>query len=187
MNPKSIDQLNRRLGEELGFISEQPRFAWRWAPELRYYSRAQNASHWTEHNWADMLGNVWVLTSLRPPVGVLGATEVPITEQDWYRTFRGTRPFPGKLTPYVFAETALIPGLEPSAERTAFYIDSLKEQMSKSVARLEQEGLAAIALSRDENKQAFFDEAAEWFPFGWGSKTGAHIPGTRGGAVAFQR
>ncbi len=186
MQTETVDQLNRQLGQ-LGLLADQPRFAWRWAPDLVSYSRKNAGDSWTEHNWADQLGKVWVLTMLRPPVGMLGGTEIPITEQSWWQTFRGTRPYPGKLTPYVFAETALIPGLEPSEEKTSFYIATLGEQMNKSLAQLHREGEESGQRARDANHAEFMEMADDSFPAFWSTKGGAHTPGTRGGHIAFQR
>lgn len=179
-----IDRLNRRLGEALGLIANQPRFSWRWAPDLAYLTRTHLGESWTPNNWADRLGKVWVLTELRRPLGMIGDTVVPITEDDWWRVFRGTKPFE-KLTPYVFTETALIPGLDPSEEKTAFYIASLREQIEKSVARLEQEGLQELAKDREDNHREFMDCADDSFPAFWSTNGGAHTPGTRGGHVSF--
>jgi hypothetical protein len=182
-----IDRLNQNFGEALGFANNQPRFAWRWAPDLFRYSRNSVTEPWEEKCWAEQLGRVWVLTMLRAPVGIMYNTEVPITREDWWHAFRGLQPYPSKLTPYVFAETALIEGLEPDQRRTQFYINSLREQMAVSRAQKIRDSEAQAKAVQDEYRKQFMLESEEWWPAFWSSNGGAHTPGTRGGHVAFQR
>ncbi len=119
------------------------------------------------------------------PVGIQNDHTVPITREQWYASFKGEFPFPGNLTLRPFAETALLPGLIPDDQDTVFYIHSLGSQMDKSMRELKEEIGQGLDKDRLDNKQEFFDMAADSFPAFWSSKGGAHTPGTRGGHVSF--
>ena len=69
-----IDQLNRRLGEQLGFVcgGSLPRFSWRWAPTQDWFVYSRDDRTLVKKSWADApapdgstIGRAWVLGEWR--------------------------------------------------------------------------------------------------------------------------
>ena len=114
MKHSVIDQLNRRLGDALGYVRSgtQPRFRWQWAPDVPY--------------WSTRLGPVWVLCQWRKP---------GMSRKDWDAQFGNRRiPYPANGMHHAHPETALPKGLAPNDALTQFYIRTLDQQMSTTLA-----------------------------------------------------
>lgn len=182
---KQIQQLNRRLAEGLGTVGGQARFAWQFAPEVFYFYRPETALHFERHCWADQLGKVWMLCQWQQPQWTdhTGQTHL-ITAEGWYAAFKGEFPYPGRGSYAAHPETAIAVGTEPTAASTAFYIQTIREQMEKDFATHLAESNGRQEQIRLDNEKEFFGQAEEWFPYGW-SKGQAHEPGTRGAHISF--
>lgn len=184
MRNRHIEQLNKRLGEALGLVGNEPRFSWKWSADINYYTKAGEA--YERVCWAGRIGKCWLLcqyqgqpTSMDPNTGQAS----PITKEQWWRSFRGFIPYPEKVYK-AHPETALIPGLEPSSELNAAYIVSLRRQIEMGFWQHLKEGEEELQKAREENQKEFFEEVDNWFPYGW--KNGqAHEPGTRGAHISF--
>ena len=154
-----IDQLNRRLGDSLGYVrsGSEARFSWRWAPDIPY--------------WASRLGKVWVLCQWQKP---------GMTEQDWRKQFGDRFPYPVNGMHHAHPETALPPGHVPSAALTQFYIRTLDEQMSRS---FEQQLSAVNQEMTDDQNQNY----ADWVDKVQDSNPAFSnfAPGDRGGHVSY--
>lgn len=182
---KDIEQLNRRLAEGLGTIGGQPRFAWRFSPEVHYFYRPETAVTFERHCWAAQLGKVWMLCQYQEPrwTDHLGQTH-RITPEGWFASFQGSFPYPANGHYTAHPETARTDGSPPTAEATAFYIATIRAQMEKDHAAHLAESLERQESIKLETEKQFFAEAEEWFPYGW--KGGqAHEPGTRGAHISF--
>ncbi len=118
---KNIEQLNRQLGNALGYAhGNSPRFAWMWAPEVYYYYRQHLGASWERICWAERVGKVWMLCQWRRP-------DMP--ESEWWSSFHGEFPYPMRGMYYAQPETALPPFREPTADITQWYIRSIAAQM----------------------------------------------------------
>ncbi len=181
---KHIDLLNSRLAEGLGRIGGQGRFAWCFAPEVFYFYRPPTALNFERYCWADQLGKVWLLCQWTEPKWIdhTGATR-KITTEDWYASFKGEFPYPDRGAYNAHPETALKMGIHPTAENTAFYIDSIREQMEKDFAAHLAESNARQAQIKLEHEKEFYASAENDFPAFWKNGQG-HEPGTRGGHVS---
>jgi hypothetical protein len=186
MMNKDIELMNRRLREALGSIGGVPRFAWQYSPEVFYYTRRPTALEFTHHCWAERIGKVWMLCQWRVPTAFdpeTGATKL-ITEAEWWAAYHGQLPYPAKGMYWAQPETALPVGMTPTAENTAGYIWSIRQQMDKDFETHLREGNEEMAQDRLDTEKEFMAAADDWFPFGW--KNGqAHEPGTRGAHVSF--
>lgn len=180
----AVSLLNRRLGESLGFAKSgtMPRFAWVFSTELQWYIRDSVMESYNFRCWADRIGRVWVLCEWRTPRGFDARTntEYDLTREQWWGMFKGSMPYPegGQYTPY--AETALEPGREPTAELTANYIWALDHQMSANY----QTHLAVGRAQVDEQRRAFDEkQQEEWMDMA--PAFGNYDPGKRGGFLSF--
>jgi hypothetical protein len=154
-----IDQLNRRLGDSLGYIRSgtEPRFSWRWAPDLPY--------------WASRLGKVWVLCQWQKP---------GMTEQQWQRQFGGRFPYPVNGMHHAQPETALAPGRLPTAELTQNYIWALDRQMSTSLTQQLCDVHNEVADDQERDYVEWVDKVQDSAP-----AFGNFDPGNRGGHVSY--
>jgi hypothetical protein len=154
-----IDQLNRRLGDALGYVRSgtEPRFAWRWAPDLPY--------------WRSRLGKVWVLCQWQRP---------GMTEPEWKHHFGDRYPYPATGMYHAHPETALAPGELPSERLTQNYIWALDRQMSTSL----ENQLVAVKNEVADQKERDY---VEWVDFVQDSNPAFSNfePGRRGGHVSF--
>jgi hypothetical protein len=182
-----VEFLNRRFGEELGRPNGiDPRFAWKYAPEVYYYFRPHYAASFERRSWADRIGKRWMLCQWRP-------TE--LSREQWQQAFRGAYPYPEKGEYKAHPETALWPGMLPTSELTAGYIRTLKDQMLQAelalkareagrqdelTIRLEKEAIAQIEAKRKE----FYEMTADWEPLSW-KLDEPHMPGDHDGPVCF--
>lgn len=181
-----IEQLNRRLREDLGTIGGNARFAWQFAPEIHYYTRRPTALTFTRHCWAERTGPVWMLCQWRLPTSFdpeTGATNL-ISEAAWWSAFQGQLPYPSKGVYWAQPETACAPGMPPTMEQTVGYIWSIRNQIEKDFATHLREGNEEMAKDRLDNEKEFMDSAANEFPAFWKNGQG-HEPGTRGAHVSF--
>ncbi len=180
-----IALLNKRLEYELGTNYGQPRFQWRYSPEIHYYMRAGTALSFSRYCWADQIGKVWMICQSAPLQWIDGDGRVnPITREGWWKAFNGEFPFPDKGMYVAHTETALALGILPDAEETAIIIASIKAQMEKTEAMHARESLDRIAKAREDNEKEFMEMADDWYPFNW--KNGqAQEPGTRGGHISW--
>lgn len=169
-----IDRLNRRLGEALGYVGTNPRFAWKWSPDVQYYYRSNLATSFERQCWADHVGPVWILCQFRPP---------EISQADWWASFRGEFPYPHGGMYYAHPEVAMPRGMEPDAEETARVIYALRQQMGKGHALHLSEINERLEQGRIANKKEFMDMADDSFPAFWRNGQG-HEPGTRGAHVS---
>ncbi len=182
----TIDQLNKRLGDALGRTGEHPRFAWKFASEIHYYTRAATAVQFTSHAWSDRIGRVWVIAQFLLPTSFdpnTGQTSV-ITRDQWWASFQGEFPYPDNGMYYAHPETSLAVGRLPDDDETAVMIASIRAQMEKTYDTHLQECTEAAEKSQDEHKKEFFAEAEDSFPAFWRNGQG-HEPGTRGAHVSF--
>lgn len=178
-----IEQLNRRLGECLGYIGAEPRFKWAWAPDMEYLYRKPTAITFTRHNWAERLGRVWVLTGFTAPVAYVGEMQVAVTREEWWARTGGQMPFPERGSRQPLADTALPPGVVPNGEITNRYIVAISDQMTKTVKQLNEEANADAEKVVDDEAKVFYDVAKDSFPAFWKNWQG-HEPGTRGAHVS---
>ncbi len=180
-----IKLLNDRLASELGSNHGQPRFQWRYAPEVFYYFRNPSAISFTRHCWADLVGKVWMLCQ-SAPLQWLDADghSHPITREAWSQSFRGEFPYPDKGMYVAHSETALAPGVLPNADETAVWIASIKAQIEKNFAQHVAETTARMQKSREDNEKEFMDCAEDSFPAFWKNGVG-HEAGKRGAHVSF--
>lgn len=182
---QEIKLLNNRLASELGSNHGQPRFQWRFAPEVFYYFRNPTAVTFTRHCWADLVGKVWMLCQSAPAQWLdHEGHSHQITRESWSQSFHGEFPFPDKGMYVAHSETALAPGVLPDAEETAVWIASIRAQMAKNYEQHVKETTERLAKAREDNEKEFMSEAEEWFPYNW--KNGQAVePGTRGGHISF--
>lgn len=181
---KDIEQLNRRLSEGLGTVGGQPRFAWRFSPEVFYYFRPETAVNFERHCWADQLGKVWMLCQYQEAKWIdhNGQTH-KITRDGWFAAFHGEFPYPTNGSYNAHPETARTDGSPPTAEGTAFYISTLREQIEKDFDTQLAESLQRQEQIKTDVEKEHFDQAADWFPAFWKNGQG-HEPGTRGAHVS---
>lgn len=183
---KDIQLLNARLAEALGCFGAQPRFQWAYAPEVYYLTRADTASTYTRHCWADQIGKCWMLCQWGLPLSFDPRTAQAslITEAQWWATYRGQLPYPAKGIYRGHPETALSAGARPTAKDTAEYIFSLRRQMGMSYEDHLRESIALAEAERLQNEKEFYAMADSDWPAFW--KDGnAHVVGARGGPVSF--
>ena len=178
-----IDLLNRRLGEALGLIGgTHPRFCWKRSTELFWYFRENSTENFQRQCWADRIGPCWLLCQWMVPSGfdVSTGTKYPLTEENWFRMFRGQLPFPSRGEYTAHAETKLAPGQEPTTEMNQNYIWALDRQMSTSI----REQLGDLQQDLDQHHAKYrenqYDEMMEEAP-----AFGNYAPGTRGGFLSF--
>lgn len=154
-----IDQLNRKLGDALGYVRSgtEPRFSWRWAPDIPY--------------WASRLGKVWVLTQWQKP---------GMSEQEWRKQFGDRFPYPLNGMHHAHCETALPPGQIPTERLTQNYIWALDQQMSQSF----EQQLSAVNAEMAEDKERDY---VEWVDKVQDSNPAFSnpAPGSRGGHVSY--
>lgn len=172
MTSKNVEILNRRFGETLGFPDGvHPRFAWMWSADVNRHFRPDPVSDFTRHCLAERIGKRWLLCQWRP-------TE--LTADQWWNTYRGRVPYPGKGEYKPHLETALPLGMEPTPELTYGYARTLREQMDRVYTESEFHDEAVRDQQRAETE--FYESVADWeapsFRHGW-------EPGTRGGPVSF--
>ena len=156
---KTVEQLNRWLGDALGYVrsGSQPRFCWQWAPDIPM--------------WAPRLGKVWVLCQWQKP---------GMTEDQWNKHFAGRYPYPYNGMHHAQAETALPPGRLPTQELTQNYIRALDWQMSQSF----QNQLIAVNNEVAEDKERDYTEWVEYVQ-DTNPAFSNFAPGTRGGHVSY--
>ncbi len=182
---QEIKLLNSRLAEALGHTHGQPRFQWRYSPEVFYYLRMPSAINFSRYCWADQIGKVWMLCQVAPLQWIDADGRVhPITREGWYQTFRGEFPYPDKGMYVAHTETALPPGVLPDAEETQVWIASLYAQIPKSEEQHAKESAARIQKARDDNEREFMEMADDSFPAFWKNGQG-HEAGKRGAHVSF--
>ena len=180
-----IELLNKRLEDELGSNHGQPRFQWRYAPEVFYYFRNPNSITYTRHCWADLVGKVWMLCQSAPAQWIdHEGHSHQITREGWAQAFRGEFPYPDKGIYVAHSETALAPGVLPDAEETAVWIVSINRQLAKNFNQHVAESTARMQRAREDNEREFMEQADDWFPAFWKNGEG-HEPGTRGAHVSF--
>lgn len=193
---EDVKILNRRLGEALGRPNgNDPRFAWQRATELFYFVRRDMLDGWHRMCWADRIGPVWVLCRWTPPETTIHGVTMELTREQWFQMFGGTRPYPAKGDYKPLCETALRRGLEPSAEATAFYIRTLREQIERgeqankdnfagrkdaTTEQCEAEAQKEV----DDAEERFMQQVADWQPASWRAGS-PYNPGDRGGPVSF--
>ena len=126
-----IDILNRRLGESLGLVcgGSLPRFAWKWAPDMPWFTYDLDGMTVVKKCWADMaapdggvVGPVWILAEWRVSkafdhMGLKDGVRVARTHDAGY-------------APYF--ETAMARDRVPTDELTANYIWAIRQQMENS-------------------------------------------------------
>lgn len=127
MKNQHIEQLNRKLGDALGYVrgGSQPRFCWAWAPDLPY--------------WQTRLGKVWVLAQWQRP---------GMPQEEWRKHFGDRFPYPETGMHHAHPETALEPGQIPTEGLTQNYIWALDRQMSQTFGQQ----LAAVNQEIEDDK-----------------------------------
>jgi hypothetical protein len=178
-----IELLNARFAERFGRPDGvHPRFAWKWAPDLVWYFRPNYLAGYMRRCWADRLGKVWLLCHWEPTT---------LTPQEWKFSFKGQYPYPAKGEYKPYPETALLPGMEPTGDSTAFYIHSIWGQLQRA-EMANRGGFDEHAEWSEKRAQSYRDEAdrkidesiGDFEPLSW--KAGQpETPGTRGGCVSF--
>lgn len=174
-----IDNLNRRMGEHLGFPNgNDPAYKWMEARDLQYYFRNEAHEDWQRRSWADRLGNVWLLCRWTPPIVYMMGVPCELTRLQWSEMFGWSRPFPEKGEYKPLAETALKPGVIPDGRMTDFYICSIQRQLEQ----VERAHKAELAGRKDETTEScereaqanmdgwekqFMDSVADWEPMSW--------------------
>jgi hypothetical protein len=159
MDSTTVKSLNQKLGDALGRVCSgtQPRFAWKWAPDLPY--------------WASRLGKTWVLCQWQAPV---------LSEQEWQTQFRGRLPYPANGMYQAHPETMLAPGRLPTFELTQNYIWALDRQMSTSFVTQLCDVQNEVADDRDRDYVEWVDQVQDTNP-----AFSNFDSGKRGGHVSF--
>ena len=154
-----IEQLNRKLGDALGYVRSgtEPRFCWRWAPTLPY--------------WQARLGKVWVLCQWQRP---------NLTEAQWLKEFHGRYPYPASGMHHAQPETALPPGLAPNEALTQNYIWALDRQMSTSLVQQLCDVQNEVEADKDRDYVEWVDRVQNDNP-----AFSNFDPGARGGHVSY--
>ncbi len=181
MTPVAV--LNRRLYDSLGSIGgSRPRFCWMKSTELFWYFRENALENFQRQCWADRIGGVWVMAQWQVPTGFDAQTgqNYPLTEENWYRMFRGTIPYPARGEYVAHPETQLAPGQEPTDELTANYIWALDKQMSSTF----RGQLRGLKTDLDEHQNAFLENQHDMM-LNEAPAFGNYAPGTRGGFLSF--
>jgi hypothetical protein len=182
---KDIEQLNRRLAEGLGMIGGQPRFAWRFSPEVFYYYRPPTALNFERQCWAEQLGKAWMLCQYQEPKWTdHDGQQHRITPEGWFNACLGEFPYPANGHYVAHPETARMDGSPPTAEATAFYIATIREQMEKDHAAHLAESMERQAAIKLETEKEFMAMADDSFPAFWKNGQG-HEAGKRGAHVSF--
>lgn len=178
---KDIEILNRRLGDALGRCGMYPRFAWMLASEIFYYFREHAHERMERFCWADRIGPVWVLAQWRRPAWIdqNGGTHETTREQ-WWSSFNGQFPYPERGAYYAHPETALPPGVKPTAEMTAGYIHSLDRQMAANYAEHKRRIDGEIAADAERLDTEWVETVQNSNP-----AFSNFEPGKRGGHVSF--
>lgn len=174
-DPVSI--LNARLGERLGYRSgNNPRFAWKWAPDLHYYWRDNVTTSFVRQCWADQLGPVWVLCQWRRP---------EMSKEQWWTSFKGEFPYPDRGMYYAHPETALDLGMKPTADITASHTRALEIQVEKKYADHLREVNERAETRKQKDDDDWDDYIQDWAPafdvWNSGKKSGVEfqVPGLR--------
>lgn len=130
----SVDILNRRLGEALGYRGAQPRFSWRYAPDELWFTFDRDDRTLLKRTWAHrpgpaggVIGRAWVLAEWRRSqvfdhFGFGDGMRVPFIREFGYE-------------PYM--ETVLPEGAAPTDELTANYISAIRWQLDQSAEQKE--------------------------------------------------
>lgn len=173
----NIEVLNARLGERLGYRFGQPRFAWKYAPELYYFWRPNYLTGYVRQCWAERIGRVWVLCQIRRP---------EMSRQQWWDSFHGQFPYPERgAMYYAHPETALAPGQEPTGEITEGHIWALDRQISKSLETHVRECTNTANQAQQADADEWDEYIADWNPAfdNWnsGKKSGVEfqVPGLK--------
>lgn len=178
-----IDVLNRRLGERLGLVcgGTLSRFAWKYAPDQPRFIYDRDNRTLLKRTWADApapdgqpIGKVWLLAEWRPNqavdhFGFGDGVRVPAVREADY-------------APYF--ETALAPGVIPSAELTQNYIFAIDRQMQRSFESYMAEEKHTQDGNLARERSAWLETARE----GYDAHVGAFgncEPGTRHGYLSF--
>jgi hypothetical protein len=156
---KQIQQLNRRLGDALGYVlsGTEPRFCWKWAPDIPY--------------WASRLGKVWVLCQWQKP---------GMSEQEWNKQFQGRFPYPVNGMHHAHPETVLPPGQVPTPELTQNYIRALDQQMSKTLVDQFCDVQNELAADKERDDVEWVERVQDSNP-----AFSNFNPGNRGGHVSY--
>lgn len=177
-----IDLLNQRLREGLGEVlgGSQGRFKWVQSQDCFYYIRSHIGENFRRKCWADRSGKCWVLAQWRLPMTFDGNHSRVLTKEDWWKTFQGTMPYPerGGYEPHM--ETKLPPGCRPTAEITANYIWTLRQQMETSYTTQVLDGHAEMALEQKRLDDEFWQTTADLEP-----AFGNYNSGSRDSSVSF--
>lgn len=177
----SVNLLNRRLGEALGFIGgSQPRFKWVQAQDCFYYLRAHVGENFQQRCWADKIGPVWVLAGWRLPMCFDGQSSRVMTESEWWSMHHGAIPYPARGQYSVFGESKQPPGRLPTAEVNANYIWALRQQMDSTYAEQVCDGHTELALDRADRDKKFWQMTADAEP-----AFGNYNAGSRDSSVSF--
>jgi hypothetical protein len=173
---ETVSQLNARIGERLGYRGNNPRFAWKYAPDLNYFWRESYLTGFRRQCWADQIGRVWVLCQYRRP---------EMTQQEWWASFHGEFPYPAQGMYYAHPETALYPGQMPTAEITAAHIHAICTQIEKSYQQHRVECEASADKDMAESAREWDEFVADFNPAfdNWnsGAKSGVEfqVPGLK--------
>jgi hypothetical protein len=182
----TIDHLNKRLGDDLGRVGEASRFAWKFATEIHYYTRAETAIEFTRHAWSDRLGRVWVIAQFLLPTSfdpTTGRTSI-ITREQWWTSFHGEFPYPENGMYYAHPETALAIGRLPDEAETAVMSASIRAQMDKPHDAHLRECAESATQAQEDHRAEFMAAAEDSFPAFWSNGQG-HEAGKRGAHVSF--
>lgn len=190
MENSHVALLNRRLGEGLGFISgrNEPRFAWKYAPDQPWFVYDRDNRTLVKKCWADFpapdgqpLGPVWVLAGWQRSravdhFGFSNGLRVPLI-REW------------DYLPYF--ETALVRGATPSEALTQNYIREIDQQLQRSVEHdpdwfnnyMAEEKYSADR-NRERDRNAWLESARESYDNNVGA-FGNCEPGKRHGYLSF--
>lgn len=193
---KRIAKLNRLLGEHLGFIGSNPRYAWRRTAELFYFMQDGTeevqlesglyviAPRYRRCSWADKLGDdLWVLAKWTLP---------RMSREKWTESGLGRQfPYPHKGQYYAI-ENAM-PGqvgvdVEPSEDDTRQVIARIVEQ--EESARNPQAVIDACTAEakkpQADKKREFGDYVDDFWPaFNNEKVSDTRLGVSRGGHVSY--
>jgi hypothetical protein len=177
-----IKDLNRRLGDSLGFVGLDPRYKWVWSVDADYFLRETPASDFERKVWADRIGKAWLIAGWQSATAFDASSGqiIRLTEAHWWQMFKGLASYPARGRYHAYPETA-IPGERfPSEELTANYIWQIRRQEDTPYNQ-------AVIAAKDEVAE---DRAA--FDAYWTEYTQSFAPafdnwdsGNRGGSVSF--
>jgi len=161
---EQIKQLNRRLAEALGYVGEEPRFAWKLSTEVFYFWRKGQTLIEERVCWADRLAEnrkmrhpmkVWMLCQRR---------KNHMSREQWWASFGFQFPYP-EIQYYAHPETMLDQGELPDGETTTAHIHAIKHRhLEKTESQHAIECRDAAVARQEADRAVWHEQVADWEP-----------------------